>query len=145
LIFIFTFEKKRNKIMNKEISIEPSAIVWFEIPVSDITRASKFYETVLDTKLESVDMMGMKMAMFPNHGGANGVGGALVQSQMHQPSEKGSILYLNAGPNLQTALDRVEKAGGKVTMPKTLIDEKIGYMAFFVDTEGNTVALHSSN
>ncbi|MFN8406354.1 MAG: VOC family protein [Sphingobacteriaceae bacterium] len=131
--------------MNKEQNTDPNAIVWFEIPASDITRATKFYETVLNIKLESSDMMGMKMAIFPNHGGTNGIGGALVQSQVHKPSDKGTVIYLNASPNLQVALDRVEKAGGKVTMPKTLIDEKIGYMAFFIDTEGNNMALHSTN
>jgi predicted enzyme related to lactoylglutathione lyase len=36
-------------------------------------------------------------------------------------------------------------AGGKVTMPKTKISDEIGFMAFFVDSEGNGMALHSNN
>jgi len=39
-------------------------------------------------------------------------------------------------------LDRIESAGGKVTMPKTSIGEN-GNMAFFLDTEGNIIGLHS--
>ena len=32
---------------------------------------------------------------------------------------------------------------GKVLIPKTHITDEIGYMAFFEDTEGNVVAMHS--
>jgi uncharacterized protein len=91
-----------------------------------------------------MEMMGMKMAMFPYDGSKGKVGGALVQSQMHKPSSSGSILYLNANPDLQNVLNRVEKAGGQVLMPKTLIDKETGHMAFLSDTEGNTIGLHST-
>jgi predicted enzyme related to lactoylglutathione lyase len=60
------------------------------------------------------------------------------------PSATGSIIYLNANPDLQNVLDRIEQAGGKVTMPKTSIGQN-GFMAFFTDTEGNIMALHSNN
>jgi len=62
---------------------------------------------------------------------------------MHKPSEEGVVIYLNGNPDLALAPGRVEEAGGRVVMPKTLISEEIGYMAFFIDTEGNKVALHS--
>ena len=68
----------------------------------------------------------------------------MAQSQNHQPGKNGVIIYLNANPNLQTVLNKIEKAGGKVTMPKTQIDEQSGYMAFFTDTEGNNIGLHSN-
>jgi predicted enzyme related to lactoylglutathione lyase len=63
---------------------------------------------------------------------------------MHRPSDAGAIIYLNANPDLQTVVNKIEKAGGKVIRPKTLIDENTGYMAFFYDTEGNAVGLHSN-
>jgi predicted enzyme related to lactoylglutathione lyase len=53
------------------------------------------------------------------------------------------IVYLNGNPDLKTVLDKVESAGGRVIMPKTQISPEIGYMAFFVDSEGNRMALHS--
>ena len=86
----------------------------------------------------------MKMAMFPTEGSNGTVGGSLVQSQMHKPNAAGPVVYLNANPDMQLVLDRIEKAGGRVTTPKTLIHKQIGYMAFFIDTEGNRVALHSN-
>ena len=54
------------------------------------------------------------------------------------------MIYLNANPDLSDALSRVEQAGGKVTMPKTGIGEN-GFMAFFIDTEGNRMGMHSNN
>jgi predicted enzyme related to lactoylglutathione lyase len=130
--------------MSSKMSNETNALNWFEISVTDISRATEFYETVFEIKLTSLEMMGMKMAMFPADGTHGKVGGALVQSPMHYPSATGSIIYLNANPDLQLVIDRIEKTGHKVTLPKTFIDKETGYMAFFADTEGNTVGLHSN-
>jgi predicted enzyme related to lactoylglutathione lyase len=126
--------------MNKEVN----AINWFEIPALDIKRAKKFYESIFKIETTEHEMMGMKYAMFPYDASKGTVSGALVQSQMHKPNKTGVFVYLNANPDLQTVLNKIEKAGGKVTMPKTLIDEQSGYMAFFTDTEGNNVGLHSN-
>jgi len=130
--------------MTKKISAETNAINWFEIPVTDIARAKKFYETILEIEMTPMEMMGLKMAMFPYDGSKGTVGGALVQSEMHTPSATGAVIYLNANPDLDLVFNRIEKAGGKTSMPKTLIDKNTGYMAFFTDTEGNTVGLHSN-
>lgn len=117
-------------------------INWFEISVSDMARAKKFYETVFSITMEETDMGGMKMAMFPYSMGGK-VSGALVLNPAHQPANGAVRIYFNAHPDLQTALSRAEAAGGKVVMPKTKISDDIGYMAFFTDTEGNQMAMHS--
>jgi len=123
-----------------------NALNWFEIPAKDITRAKKFYETIFATKMEDMpEMMGMKMTSFPAEMGNGKVSGALAQSDMHKPSTDGAVVYLNANPSIQNVLDRIEKAGGKVVMPKTQISPEIGHMAFFVDSEGNKVGLHAQN
>ncbi|MDB5155003.1 MAG: Glyoxalase-like domain protein [Mucilaginibacter sp.] len=117
---------------------------WFEISVNDIARAKKFYETIFSTKMEETEMMGMKMAFFPADVMNGNVSGGLVQGPMHKPSADGAKIYFNGNPDLDVALSKIEAAGGKVTMPKTKITDDIGYMAFFIDTEGNGVALHSN-
>jgi predicted enzyme related to lactoylglutathione lyase len=117
---------------------------WFEISVSNIERASKFYETIFEVQLHQSEMMGMKMAFFPYENMSGKVSGGLVEGPMHKPSADGAKIYFNGNPDLDVALAKVEAAGGKVTMPKTLINEETGYMAFFIDTEGNVVALHSN-
>lgn len=118
---------------------------WFEISVGDIARATKFYETIFSVKLQQMEMMGMKMAMFPGEDMNGKVSGGLVEGPMHKPSMDGAKIYFNGNPDLDIALSKVETAGGKVTMPKTQISPEIGYMAFFIDTEGNGVAMHSNN
>ncbi|MEO8860169.1 MAG: VOC family protein [Ginsengibacter sp.] len=121
-----------------------NSINWFEIPALDVARAQKFYETIFDLKMSPMqEMMGMKMVSFPVDMGNGKASGALVQSQMHKPSTDGCVIYLNADPKIQTVIDRIEKAGGKVAMPRTEITPEIGYMAFLIDTEGNKVALHA--
>lgn len=123
-----------------------NALNWFEIPATNIARAKTFYENIFSIKMEDVpEMMGMKMASFPSEMGNGKASGGLVQSQMHKPSVDGAVVYLNANPNIQTVIDRIEKSGGKVVMPKTQITPEIGYMAFFTDTEGNKVGLHAQN
>ena len=77
-----------------------NAINWFEISVSDIARATKFYETIFDTKLGQSEMMGMKMAMFPSENMNGKVSGALVESQMHKPSADGAKIYFNGNPDM---------------------------------------------
>lgn len=120
-----------------------NALNWFEIATKDLDRAQKFYETVFQIKMEAMDMPGLNMRVFPGDGMSGKVGGAIVKSGMHKPSKEGTLVYLNANPDLADALGRVEKAGGKVLMPKTHITDDIGYMAFFEDSEGNAVAMHS--
>ena len=120
-----------------------NSLNWFEIPATDINRAKKFYESVFAIDMDLQDMMGMKMAGFPGEMGNGKVSGALVQSDMHVPSKTGNVIYLNANPSIQTVIDRIEAAGGKVNMPKTQISPEIGYMAFFEDSEGNNMALHA--
>ncbi len=118
---------------------------WFEIPAADIKRAKSFYEKVFNIEMPEQEMMGMKMAFFPYEMGSGKAAGGLVQGPMHTPSQEGPILYLNANPDLQTSLDRIEGAGGQVVMPKTPISDEIGFMAFFIDSEGNKMALHSQS
>ena len=120
-----------------------NAINWFEISVSDIARAKKFYETILEIEMPVDNMMGMDMAFFPYDPGNGKVAGALVKSDMHKPSADGAKIYLNGNPDLALALGKVEAAGGKIIMPKTNIGPAVGNMAFFTDTEGNVIALHS--
>jgi len=130
--------------MNEKMSSQTNAINWFEIAVLDIARAKKFYESIFEIKMEQMEMDGMKYALFPFNPINSKVAGGLAQSPLHIPSTTGSIIYLNANPDLQNVLDRIEEADGKITMPKTSIGQN-GFMAMFIDSEGNSIALHSNN
>ncbi len=120
-----------------------NALNWFEIPATDFDRAVKFYSSILGTEIQTTEMNEYKMGFFPADEGA--VGGAIVAGEYCVPSADGAVVYLNAGNDLSDILGRVEANGGKVIMPKMLITEEIGYMAYFLDTEGGRVALHSQH
>lgn len=123
-----------------------NAISWFEIPTTDIDRAQRFYETIFGISLSPMDLPNIKMRMFPLDDMMNQVGGALVDSAgFHQPSDtRGPLIYLNANPDVQLVLDKVEAAGGKVLVPKTEISPEYGSMGVFLDSEGNRIGLHSA-
>ena len=122
-----------------------SAISWFEIPVTDINRAQKFYEAIFDIQMIPMDTPNLQMRMFPIEDMMNGVGGALSLAEgFYKPSATdGPLIYLNANPDVQIVLDKIEAAGGKIVVPKTQISPEYGYMAVFIDCEGNRMALHS--
>jgi hypothetical protein len=122
-----------------------NAINWFDIPVLDMNRAMNFYGAILEIELHLMEFPnGLKIASFPVEDGT--IGGALSYHPEHYiPAKTGSLVYLNANPDLQTVLNKVEPNGGKVLMPKSLISEHWGNMSLIEDTEGNRVALHSNN
>jgi uncharacterized protein len=129
--------------MSDKMGPGTNALNWFEIPMTDVDRAKKFYETIFDHKMELMEFgPSMTLLMFPSD--MQKVGGALVKSEQHKPSMEGAIIYLNGNPDLQHVVDRIEGAGGKVLMPKTEIGSDFGFMAFFQDSEGNAVGLHSN-
>jgi predicted enzyme related to lactoylglutathione lyase len=121
-----------------------NSINWFEISVENLSRAKKFYESILGIQMQEGDVAGTKMAFFPFENGSGKVAGALAQGPFHKPGIDGSKVYLNANPDITNVLQGIENAGGKVILPKTSIGPS-GFMAFFVDSEGNVVGLHSSN
>jgi uncharacterized protein len=123
-----------------------NAISWFEIPTADINRAQKFYESIFDIKMTSLDMPQLQMRLFPLTDMMNGIGGSLnYNKEFYEPSgNKGPLIYLNANPDVQIILDRIVAAGGLITVPKTQISPEYGFMAVFIDTEGNRIALHST-
>jgi len=123
-----------------------NAISWFEIAATDLGRAQKFYETIFDITLQPLDLPNIKMRMFPLENMMTGVGGAIVDSGgFHKPSAtEGVLIYLNANPDVQNVLDKVEEAGGKIMVPKTEISPEYGFMGVFLDTEGNRIGLHSA-
>jgi predicted enzyme related to lactoylglutathione lyase len=86
-------------------------------------------------------MDGTKMGLFPGDGDTVSV--ALVSGEQYKTSLDGCTVYLNAGKDLQIALDRITANGGKIIVPKTLIAPEIGFYAMFIDTEGNKLGLHS--
>lgn len=118
-----------------------SYISMFEIPATDISRAINFYQALLDIKIEKMDVEGMQMGILPYEGQM--ITGVIIQADGYKPSADGVTIYLNAGENLQVVLDRVEKNGGQIILPKIAHADESGFFAIFLDSEGNKMALNS--
>lgn len=118
--------------------------VWFEIYVDDIERATKFYETVLDTKLEVLGdptNQNLKMMSFGGEMDKYGAGGALVQMEGVTAGGHGTIVYFGSD-DCATEEARVVDAGGNILKGKMSIGEH-GFITICIDTEGNTFGVHS--
>lgn len=133
----------KDRISNSKEQNMKSYISMFEIPATDISRAINFYQALLDIKIEKMDVEGMQMGILPYEGQI--ITGIIIQADGYKPSADGVTIYLNAGENLQVVLDRVEKNGGEILVPKTPHTDESGYFAKFLDTEGNKMALNSPN
>lgn len=120
-----------------------NAVNWFEIPVTDMDRAREFYEAIFDIEMQELPMPEFRMVTFPMELGSGLVHGALCQHEMYTPSRDGVTLYLNANPSIDAVIERIVPAGGEIVIPKSQISEEVGYMAFFIDSEGNRMALHA--
>ncbi len=121
--------------------MKTNSINWFEIFVSDLDRARKFYETILNDKLQHIDGEGIKMAMFP-YDNMKGISGALTLMESCKPGPGGTLIYLNVEGDLDGVLSRIPAAGGKVIRERMAIPPH-GFIGIFEDSEGNAVGLHS--
>ena len=125
-----------------------NAVVWFEIYVDDMDRAQKFYESILDIKLEKMDAPKMdgeefEMVAFPGDMNNYGANGALVKMPGF-PVGKNSVQIYFGCDDCATEEARVEEFGGKIEKSKQSIGEH-GFISIISDTEGNMFGLHSMN
>lgn len=128
---------------SQETNTMKSFISIFEIPATEITRAIHFYKAILEINIEKMEFPEMQMGIFPYEGQM--VTGVIIKAEGYTPSANGVTIYLNGGNNLQIILDKVEKNGGKILVPKSLHADESGYYAIFLDSEGNKIGLHSPN
>ena len=132
----------------KKIDSETNVLTWFEIPVRDTVRAKRFYETILGIQMTTriFPETNEELTFFPYNPEviqaiSGRITGVLTKSDMNKPSNFGTLVYINASPDIQFVLDKVEKAGGKILEPKTSMP--FGVIAIITDSEGNRIGLHA--
>ena len=135
-------KNKSTQQVNKDIIQKKSnPVVYFEIPVIDIDRATKFYSTVFNFKFDTTIIDNNKMALFPFTEEKSGISGALAKGEIYKPTKDGVLIYFNTA-NIDETLRLANVNGGQILYPKT--DNGIGLVAEFEDTEGNRIALYQS-
>ncbi|WP_426668725.1 VOC family protein [Mucilaginibacter sp. McL0603] len=123
-----------------------NTMYWVEIPAKNFDRAKNFYETIFGITMNLVPIPRGKYAIFPLEMEGQGAGGAIVEGDGYEPNEKGAIIYMDRGEDLSIPLSRIEKAGGKILLPKSKngANGEFGFIAHFIDSEGNRMGLHSN-
>jgi predicted enzyme related to lactoylglutathione lyase len=117
-------------------------VVWVEIPVKDLDRASTFYQTVFNLQPTEIGDDGVRRTTTLANTNEGQPGISLNQTQNFEPSNKGTLVYIDTGGDLPGHLERAESAGGKVVEPKTAMGDAGSY-ATIEDTEGNLLALYT--
>lgn len=142
--------------------MENSAISWIQIPSKNLVRAAKFYETVFDASFFFEELNNIPHAVFKNNNsGKKLLHGAIIEVEADKLIGLGTILFFDATGDFETIIELIETNGGKILIPKTLItrkesdseyiipntyiDNKPGYYAHFLDSEGNKMGLYGSN
>jgi hypothetical protein len=125
------------------MEIPRNPVGWFEIYVSDMERARKFYEDTLEVALQKLEGSGVDIEMwaFPMADDSPGAPGALAKLPGMEPGCGGTIIYFSCADCAVTAA-RATAAGGQLTKEKFSIGP-YGFIAFVLDTEGNLIGLHS--
>ena len=123
--------------------MEHNIVGWFEIPVENMERAKTFYNAVFNIEITIQDFGGTLMGWFPFAEDKPGASGSLIKNDAYKPSDNKGVLVYFASEDVNNELNKVEANGGKVIQGKTQISPDIGYMAVFIDSEGNRIALHS--
>ncbi|MCB0458096.1 MAG: VOC family protein [Flavobacteriaceae bacterium] len=116
-------------------------VCWFDIYVSNLERAKQFYESVFNIKLVDLPIEWGKQSTFPfDEQGINATG-ALVEKKDYVANENNTVVYFSS-ENCVNEETKVKLAGGKILKPKMSIGE-FGFVSILMDTEGNTIGLHS--
>jgi uncharacterized protein len=114
-------------------------IVWYDIPVLDLDRASRFYSAVLAGPVEKLDVE-VPTGLLPTTDGQ--VMGCICVVPGFKPSPDGVMIYLNVNGRLRDAVAAVRANGGTVQIDIHSIAPH-GFRAEVLDSEGNCIALHS--
>lgn len=123
------------------ITKKSNPVVYFEIPVTDMDRAIKFYKAVFQFDFDKENIDSNEMALFPFVDKNSGISGALAKGEIYKPTKNGVVIYFNT-ENIDETLKLASSNGGQTLYPKT--DIGIGLVAEFEDSEGNRIALYQA-
>ena len=116
-------------------------VCWFEIYVQDMERARRFYESVLQVKLNKLGSSGADLWAFPQSFTNYGASGALAKMEGFSSGGNSTLVYFSCA-DCGAAEKRIVAAGGRILKESFSIGE-YGSIVLAFDTEGNMFGLHS--
>jgi predicted enzyme related to lactoylglutathione lyase len=116
-------------------------IAWFDVPVTDLDRAIRFYSAVLGSPVTKEQTGSIPIGMLPTPDGQKM--GCLVPGNQARPSSNGVMIWFDVEGRLEESVAAAKANGGKILGDIHDIGG-FGYRAEVQDSEGNRIALYSS-
>ncbi len=117
-------------------------VMFFEIPAIDLERAKTFYKAVFNVSFEDASIDGNEMSFFSFDSKLKGISGALAKGETYKPTKDGVIIYFHSN-DIDETLEKVIQQNGSVFYPKTSVGS-MGFVAEFIDSKGNRIAIHQN-
>jgi uncharacterized protein len=111
-------------------------VVHFEIPSDDPQRATRFYGDVFGWQFQKWEGPQEYWLVTTGAEGERGIDGGLLRRS--EPSQ--GVVNTVDVPDVDDVVARVERAGGRVVVPKMPIPG-VGWLAYAQDPDGNTFGL----
>jgi len=121
-------------------------VQYFEIPADNVERAQKFYKTVFGWRTEAVPNMEYTMVHTVDTDEKTRMPkevGAINGGMMKRMGEVKAPVITVTVANIDDAIKKVEKNGGKLVMPKQEVPG-MGWNAYVKDSEGNVIGVWQS-
>lgn len=117
-------------------------VVHFEIPADNVKRASQFYKKTFEWETDEMPEMGYTiLRTTPSDADGRPTEPGAINGGMGKRSETLAAPVVTIFvEDIDAAGKLIKKNGGKVTVPKQSIGP-MGFIAYFTDTEGNTIGL----
>jgi uncharacterized protein len=119
-----------------QMSMEPGAINWIEIPSSNPEASQAFYSKLFDWKTSSEEGMFFYQT-------AGEIGGRFSSESKPAASNSGPVFYINCA-SVKAKLEEINAAGGKTLIEAMVLPQGWGVIGVFSDPEGNSVGLWSA-
>ena len=117
----------------------------FDLPAEDAERASHFYEhifgwNVFKVPTDAMDYWMMNSTRMDSDGKPKMEEGVINGGIYKKDNDQQRLTVYITVDSMDETIGNIESHGGRIVVPKTQVGE-MGYMAHFMDTEGNMVGL----
>jgi uncharacterized protein len=140
LLVVGCRSQERNEIESVKTKPMSHPVYYFEIPVTDMNRAIRFYESLFGVSLTRDVVDGYEMALFPFEEGSAGATGALAKGDVYVPSKQGAIVYFHVD-DIKATVANAAALGQPILYPVKDVGAN-GLVAEIQDSEGNRLALN---
>jgi len=116
----------------------------FAIHIDDIERAKKFYDRVFDWGFNSYGQKDFLQIKADKSGNGELIGALQARKYSPVPDKIIGLECTIGVENIDTIIEKVKVNGGQILLPKTSIPY-VGWIAKFLDTEGNLICAMQYN